>query len=78
MNLKLERVKKMSEWVKVNLEKVRTIAFKSDKEARLHLTNVTHYKKRSHGFMLKCDQGVVYIENDDVSHIISDCEDWIV
>jgi len=65
-----------NEWTRINLEKTRKIATKSG--GLLHLSNVTHFKKRSHGFMLKCDQGIVYIETDDVSYIISDCDDWIV
>ena len=66
-----------NEWKKVNTEKIRLITFKSDPSLPLRLTNVTHFKKRSHGCMLKCDQGIVYFENDDVSHIISVCEDWL-
>ncbi len=65
-------------WIDINLEKSRKMMFKSDPNSYLELTNVTHFKKRAHGCMLKCDQGVVYFENDDVSHIISDCDDWVV
>ncbi len=67
-----------NKWIKIELEKTRKMMFKSDPSAYLELTNVTHFKKRSHGFMLKCDQGIVYFQNDDVSHIISDCKDWVV
>ena len=65
------------EWIEIKLEKTRKIMFKRH-PSDLNLTNVTHFKNRKHGFMLKCDQGVVYVENDDVSNIISDCDDWIV
>jgi len=66
------------EWIEINKEATRKIMFKSNPDNYQYFTNVTHFKKRSHGFMLKCDQGVVYCENDDISHIISDCDDWIV
>ncbi len=67
-----------NEWVEISLEKERKMKFKSDPDGLLLLTNVTHYKRRSKGVMLKCDQGVVYFETDDVSYIISDCDDWVV
>ncbi len=64
-------------WIEIQLEKTRVIAFKSQSD-KLELTNVTHAKKRNHGYMLKCDQGLVYFETNDVSWIISDCEDWVI
>jgi hypothetical protein len=67
-----------NKWIEINTEKTRKIMFKSDPNTYLTLTNVTHFKKRSHGCMLKCDEGVVYFETDDVSHIISECDDWVV
>lgn len=67
----------MSDWIEINIEKRRTIYFKSRPEP-LALSNVTHYKKRNHGFMLKCHQGVVYCETDDISCIVSECDDWVV
>jgi len=65
------------DWIEVNLEKTRKMMFQSNPGQYLELTNVTHYKKREHGYMLKCDQGIVYFEKDDVSHIISNCTDWV-
>lgn len=67
----------MNEWIEIEEEARRTIYFKSRPEP-LTLSKVTHIKKRSHGFMLKCKQGIVYCENDDVSCIVSECEDWVV
>lgn len=67
----------MSEWVDIDLEVTRVIYFKSRKEP-ITLTNVTQFKMRGHGFLLKCDQGIVYCEKDDISCIISDCTDWKV
>ena len=67
-----------NEWIEIENESKRVMYFKSNPNAPLHLTNVTHYKKRSHGSMLKCDQGIVYFEADDVSRIISQCADWVV
>lgn len=66
-------------WTKISLEKTRKMAFKSNPGEYLVLNNVTHFKVRdTKGCMLKCDQGIVYFEKDDVSHIISECEDWVV
>lgn len=65
-------------WMRIDTEKTRVMAFKSQPGVPLNLTNVTHFKKREHGGMLKCDQGIVYFEFDDVAYIVSDCKDWMV
>ena len=70
--------KKANPWIQINLEKRRQTMLKSNPGEYITLSNVTHFKERSHGFLLKCHQGVVYFEKDDISHIISDCDDWIV
>lgn len=68
----------MSVWIDIDCEQTRKTMLKSNPGEYIELTNVTQFKERAHGFMLKCDQGVVYFEKDDISHIISDCEDWVV
>lgn len=68
----------MNKWIKITPEVTRQMMFKSNPGRILTLNNVTHYRKRDHGVNLKCDEGIVYFETDDVSWIISDCEDWIV
>jgi len=65
-------------WVEVNTEKTRKIYLKSQPGKPMVFHNVTHFKNRDTGCMLKCDEGVVYFERDDVSLIISDVDDWIV
>lgn len=65
-------------WIDIDHEITRKTMLKSNPGEYVELTNVTHFRERSHGFLLKCDQGVVYFEKDDISHIISDCDDWVV
>lgn len=67
-----------ADWVQVNTEKTRKIYLKSHPNIVVTLHNVTHFKYRDTGCMLKCDEGVVYFERDDISLIISDVDDWIV
>lgn len=67
-----------NEWVEIQVEPTRYVMFKSNPGVYQVFHNVTHFKKRSHGWTIKCKEGVVYCENDDISHIISHCEDWLV
>ena len=67
----------MSVWIE-HVESKRTTVLKSNVGVVV-LTNITHFKERSHGFTLKCDQGLVYFEKDDISYIIcKGCDDWVV
>lgn len=66
-----------NEWIEIEKETTRRVMTKSNHGIYQEFTNVTHFKKRSHGWLIRCDQGVVYFESDDVSHIISACNDWV-
>ncbi len=71
-------MREIADWTEVDLEPVRKMMFKSNPGVYVYFYNVTHIKKRTNGTMIRCDQGVVYFQNDDVSHIVSECEDWVV
>jgi hypothetical protein len=68
----------MGDWVKINTETRRVIKTKSDPHGQVVLNYVTHYKKREHGFCLKYEKGIAYFEENDISFILSDVDDWVV
>lgn len=66
------------EWKEIKFEKTRKTVLKSQPCDCILLHDVTHFQERSHGFLLKCKEGIAYFEKDDIACIISDCDDWVV
>jgi hypothetical protein len=66
------------EWQEIKPEKTRKVMTKSNPNVYQIFNNVTHFKMRNNGWQIKCDEGIVFFRKDDISHIISDCADWVV
>jgi len=69
---------KTYEWIEVKKEKTRKVMTKSYPGVYQEFTNVTHFKMRNNGWQIRCDQGIVFFQKDDISSIVSDCEDWVI
>jgi len=75
---KPEVINKSNDWVKINHEKTRRVVTKSNPGICQDFSNVTHFKMKTNGWLIKCDAGVVYFAKDDISFIMSACDDWTV